>query len=168
MVFVEGAEEEHAAKKAEQSQRAAILRRFRALLEEQRNRFRSYLAALDKQQTVIESGSAEELLAHVELEEQIVADIFSIQKVIEPLDAMYRTLAPQSKSGDDVPDLKAALENLKNEAAVRVSKNKELLSGRMAAIRSEITALRNNPYAANARRSAYTDSGAASLVDIKG
>jgi hypothetical protein len=162
---------------AELEQRVAILRRFRELLIQQRDRFRSYLEALDSQQAVIESGDADALLAHVELEERIVADIFSIQKVIDPLDNMYRALVPdaaaaggdpQPPGAEEVSGLKAALENLKVEAAARSARNRELLLNRMAEIRTEITALRNNPFAANVRRSAFSDSGTASLIDIQG
>lgn len=39
------------------NQRVAILKRFRTLLTEQRDRFRSYLEVLDKQKDVIETGS---------------------------------------------------------------------------------------------------------------
>ena len=162
----------------ELAQRVAILRRFRTLLTQQRDRFRSYLEVLDKQQHIIESGNTEELLSHVEMEEKIVADIFSIQKVINPLEEMYHAVisgfgpgkAPSkdtlsSEGADEVPSLKAALEDLKNEAVIRSSRNKELLSKRMVELRSEIKTLRNNPYAANARRSA---GNTAALVDIQG
>ena len=105
----------------ELAQRVAVLRRFRTLLQQQRDRFRSYLEVLDKQQDIIATGSAEELLSHVELEEKIVADIFSIQKVIDPLETMYQAVFPgargfqRSEGADDVPDLKAALEDLKKK-----------------------------------------------------
>jgi hypothetical protein len=161
----------------ELAQRVAILKRFRTLLTQQRDRFRSYLEVLDKQKDIIEKGEPEDLLAHVELEEKIVADIFSIQKVIDPLEEMYhaalsgfdpsRTAARDpSPASDDVPDLKAALEDLKNEAVIRSTRNKELLSQRMVELRAEIKSLRSNPYAA--RRSAFSDAGTASLVDISG
>jgi len=150
----------------ELAQRVAILRRFRELLIQQRERFHNYLAALEKQQNVIESGSIEELLAHVELEEQIIADIFSIQKVIDPLEDMYQSAIPYS-SGDDIPALKVTLENLKSQAAARSVHNRDLLSSRMAEIRTEIAELRNNPFA-NKVRSAYENSMSASLIDIKG
>ncbi|MDR1637312.1 MAG: flagellar protein FlgN [Treponema sp.] len=157
----------------ELSQRVAVLRRFRDLLTEQRDRFRSYLEALDRQRQVIETGTTEELIAHVELEEKIVTDIFSIQKVIDPLDKMYRAVYPGKAgisghaAGDDVSDvsgIKSALEELKKEAIVRSGKNRDLLSRRMAAIRSEITALRRNPYLKSPRSAAP----APTLVDISG
>ncbi|HCC37626.1 MAG TPA: flagellar biosynthesis protein FlgN [Treponema sp.] len=162
----------------ELAQRVAVLRRFRTLLTQQRDRFRSYLDMLDKQQEIIETGSADALLAHVDLEEKIVADIFSIQKVIDPLEDMYhavvsgfnpsQTTRTAPSADDDVSGLKAALEDLKSEAVIRSSRNKELLSRRMAELRQEIKTLRNNPYAANSRRSVYGNNGTASLIDIQG
>ena len=165
----------------ELAQRVAILRRFKTLLTQQRDRFRAYLDVLDKQEIVIESGSAEDLLSYVEMEEKIVADIFSIQKVIDPLEEMYRSVisgfgpgkAPssdtlKSEGADEVPDIKAALEDLKSEAVIRSTKNKELLSKRIVELRHEIKALRNNPYMVNSRRSAFSDSNTASIIDISG
>jgi hypothetical protein len=154
----------------EVQERVTILRRFRTLLEDQRNRFRVYLEELDKQQDVIQSGTAEELIAHVELEEKIVADIFAIQKVINPLDEMYRAISVtghDKKTGAEVQGLKSTLEGLKKEAVVRSSRNKDLLSRRMAEIREEMKALRANPYLSGGsfnRRPAP----APTLVDITG
>ena len=154
----------------ELARRVAIVKRFRELLAKQRERFHNYLAVLDKQENIIVSGSAEDLLAHVELEEQIVADIFSIQKVIDPLELMYRTAvsgAPaDGTSDDDVPVIKSALEQLKAQAVTRSNYNRTLLSDRMAGIRTEIRALRNNPFGAG--RSMYQTANTASLIDIRG
>jgi len=158
----------------ELAQRVAILRRFKILLAQQRDRFRSYLEMLDKQQEIIEGGNTDELLAHVDLEEKIVADIFSIQKVIDPLEDMYHavvsggSLIQPVHADEEVPTLKAALENLKNEAVIRSSRNKELLSRRMVELRQEIKTLRNNPYAQAVRGFVYSGSQTATLVDIQG
>ena len=155
---------------AEIAQRVAVLKRFKTLLAQQRDRFKSYLDLLDRQQDVIETGSADDLLSYVELEEKIVADIFSIQKVIDPLDDMYHSIVGKSAGAerpDDVPGLKASLEKLKDEAVVRSTKNKELLSKRMMELRSEITALRNNPYMASNKRSSF-GGNTSSILDLKG
>jgi len=164
---------------AELAQRVAILKRFKTLLSQQRERFRSYLNLLDKQQNVIESGSAEDLLTYVELEEKIVADIFSIQKVIDPLEEMYNAVVSDrtpakshlnvesQDAQEEVPSIKASLEILKSEAVIRSTKNKELLSKRMLELRQEIKSLRNNPYA-SIGKSAFSNSNKASLVDIHG
>ena len=148
----------------ELAHRVAVLKRFRELLLVQRNRFLEYLVVLDKQRDVIEKGDTDALLSHVELEEKIVSDIFAIQKVIDPLEDLYRASYPERET--EVPKLKAALEELKNEAVQRSQRNRDLLSKRMEQLRSEIKTLRNNPFAA--RRSVYDNSGAASFIDIKG
>ena len=159
----------------ELSQRVAVIKRFKELLKAQRDRFRAYLDTLDKQQEVIQEGTAEDLLHHVELEEKIVADIFSIQKVIDPLEKMYEAVTPVSSTesalrsnenhpgADEVSSLKTALNNLKVEAAIRSERNRELLSRRMASLRSEIKTLRSNPYA---RRQANI--AAPTQIDIRG
>jgi hypothetical protein len=159
----------------ELARRVAVIRRFRELLQTQRDRFRDYIAVLDKQQDVIEQDNAESLLAHIELEEKIVADIFAIQKVINPLEAMYRTAYPGYAAGgseDDaalvsgIKNLENALDGLKAEAIARTGRNKALLAGRMDEIRGEIKTLNKNPY--RAVRPAYSDEGTASMVDIEG
>ena len=148
-------------------QRVAILKRFRELLSQQRDRFRHYLQALDKQKNVIEAGSAEDLLVHVELEENIVADIFSIQKVIDPLEAMYqdRCLGSSAAIDEEVPSLRKALEELRSEAIIRSTRNRDLLSRRMTELRQEIKTLRSNPYIIH--RSLFSQESPV-LVDIKG
>jgi hypothetical protein len=156
---------EQAISPEELNQRVVVLKRFRELLLEQRNRFRQYLEVLDTQRDVITQGNAEQLLSHVDLEEKILGDIFSIQKVIDPLEHMYRSAFPTEDSRE-MPELKSVVEELKSEAAVRMKRNKELLSARMTQIRSEIKNLRGNPFIG--RPSIYADSGAPSFIDISG
>ena len=162
----------------EVEKRVAILNRFKELLSQQRDRFRNYLDLLDKQKQDIIQDNAGDLLVHVELEENIVADIYTIQKVIEPLETMYHANFPATSKGDEsgksgilsgeaeeLPDLRKALEDLRSEAITRSQRNRDLLSKRLEEIRLEIKALRANPYAM--RRSLYSQEDAA-FVDIKG
>ena len=155
--------------------RVEVIKRFKELLKTQRDRFHAYLDTLDRQKEVIEGGSAEDLLSHVELEEKIVEDIFSIQKVIDPLEKMYHSSkieipakakhAEAKHSGhDEVSSLKEALDGLKAEAVVRSERNRELLTKRMAELRTEIKTLRSNPYA---RRSGG-NAAVPTQVDIRG
>jgi hypothetical protein len=158
----------------ELNQRIGALKRFREMLLAQRDRFREYLAVLDKERDVIVRGDAEALLAYVELEEHIVKDIFNIQNVIVPLESLCRDFAAsggaaegaQAEAEAGIGSLKEAVERLKQEAAANAARNRGLLSGRMAEIRAEIKSLRGNPYAA--RRSVYADAGAPLMVDLEG
>jgi len=152
--------------KQEIGQRTAVLKRFRELLKAQRDRFKAYLDILDRQKDTIEKGAADDLIRHVELEEKIVADIFSIQKVIDPMEEMYRAItgpARQAADHGEVNSIKSALNELKKEAVVRSKRNRELLSKRMIELRSEIKSLRSSPY--NRQRPAYSNP---SVVDIRG
>ena len=144
---------------SELGQRVAILRRFKELLKAQRDRFQAYLNTLDKQKDVIQRGTADDLIRHVELEEKIVSDIFSIQKVIDPLERLYQDTKtafpskakPQRTQGEiagdeEIVSLKEALDGLKAEAVIRSEQNRELLAKRMAELRSEIKSLKGNAY----------------------
>jgi len=163
----------------ELKQRVEVVKRFKELLKAQRDRFSVYLETLDRQREVIERGSTDDLLRHVELEEKIVSDIFSMQKVIDPLEKMYHSAkietprAPaQGKEpnsvnlsdGEEVSGLKTALDGLKAEAIVRSERNRELLTKRMAELRSEIKSLKGNPYAKRPNDSAVTPT----QIDIRG
>ena len=145
-------------------ERKALLRRFRELLQKQRDKFHTYLEVLDHQKADIETGDVDALVAHVEIEQGIVGEIFAFQKVIEPLEDLYRAAYP-SASEDDIPALKSTLEDLKTEVVERNTENRKLLKQRMEMLRHEIMSV-NNPY--SKRKSIYADAGEASLLDLKG
>ena len=168
---------------SELSQRMAVIKRFKEMLKAQRDRFQAYLNALDKQRDVIQRGTTDDLLRHVELEEKIVSDIFSIQKVIDPLEKLYQitrtsssTAASSARQGSrvqeqiddsgaaEVSDLKQTLESLKAEAIIRSEQNRELLSKRMAELRAEIKNMKNTTYA----RRNFNSAPVPSLIDLKG
>jgi hypothetical protein len=147
----------------EMGQRVAVLKRFRELLTEQRDRFREYLEVLDKQKDLIETGRTEDLNRHVNLEERILADIFSIQKVINPLEDVFHAAVREAA---DLPELRSTLEDLKTEAKTRLERNKNLLSAEMVRIRKEIKFLGGKSFVS--RPSIYADSGVSSFIDISG
>lgn len=167
-------------------ERIAILRRFRKLLEEQRNKFREYLDVLEKQQSAIEKGDTEAMLAHTELEQQIVANIGSLQKVITPMEKLYEAkgvplFGGAGSSGTDgkvsrnnnaggedaafIPHLKTDLIKLQQEVLMRNRQNCDLLRNNMAEMKNRMAMFRN-PYK-NAR-SVYANNGTASLVNLQG
>ncbi|MDR1095983.1 MAG: flagellar biosynthesis protein FlgN [Spirochaetaceae bacterium] len=149
---------------AEVASRILLLKRFRALLLQQRERFESYITVLDKQKEKIESGSVEDLIAHVELEEKIIGDIVSIQKAVEPMQAVISE--SMFATAPEVEHIASAIESLRVEAADRVERNKDLLTVRMGEIRTELTALRSNPF--TRRKSPFVSESAPSFIDIKG
>jgi len=148
--------------------RAAILRRFRELLVQQRQKFEKYLLVLDHERNDIESGDVDRLAAHVEIEEQIVSEIFTFQKVIDPLEDIYRSAYPAGSPPPEAAslgELRDSLIGLRTEVLARNAENRALLRQRMEVIRGEIAGLRM-PMAA--RRSVYAGSGDGGVLDIQG
>ncbi|GHU48256.1 hypothetical protein FACS1894200_04970 [Spirochaetia bacterium] len=148
----------------ELKQRFALIRRFKELLSAQRERFRTYLDVLDKQKMSIEHSSTDDIESHIELEEHIIADIFSIQHVIEPLETIYNSTKGSGPQSASIQDLKVSLESLKTEASAKIEQNKTLLSRRMSTLRSELRILRGNPYLQ--RPKVFAGSETASLIDV--
>jgi hypothetical protein len=149
----------------ELGQRVATLRRFRELLVQQKLKFENYLTVLDHEKTDIESGDVNKLAAHVEIEEAIVSEIFTFQKVIDPLEELYRTAYPAATDAPDVPQLKSTLSDLKDEVLRRNAENRNLLKRKMEIVRGEIAGFRNP---LSKRASIYARAGEGELVDIQG
>ena len=143
--------------------RIAILKRFRELLEEQRSKFRQYLGVLERQETVIGAGDVEAIVQHTEIEQAIVSEIQTIQKVMDPLEDMYRSAYPDAQA-DEIPELKTDLDRLKGEVLSQNEKNRELLKTHMQILRQKVVSLKN-PYAN--RTSVYaSDAHTATRIDI--
>jgi hypothetical protein len=149
----------------ELGQRVAALRRFRELLVQQRAKFENYLKVLDHERSDIESGDVDRLAAHVEIEEAIVSEIFTFQKVIDPLERIYRAAYPAAAEDPDLPELRGTLEELKVEVLRRNAENRALLKRKMEIVRSEIAGFRNP---LSSRSSVFARQGEGALVDIQG
>ena len=133
----------------EVEERIAVLKRLRFLLEEQRNKFKEYLTVLEKQQTSIDTEDSEALIKHSELEQQIVKNISNLQKVIVPMNKMYKTIAKTSNNPEN-PD--AGISKIQNELADLQQKvlaqnkiNRDLLRVHLENIKRQIANF-NNPY----------------------
>jgi FlgN protein. len=148
----------------EMDQRVAALRRFRELLVQQKTKFENYLRVLDLERSDIESGDVDKLTAHVEIEEAIVSEIFTFQKVIDPLEGIYRAAYPAAED-NELPELRERLVELKDEVLARNAENRMLLKRKMDEVRSELSGFRN-PLAK--RASVYARAGEGALVDISG
>ena len=127
----------------EVKQRVAILKRLKKLLLAQRNKFSSYLELLEHQQTDIVDGDIDKLEAHVELGKSIVKEIYAFQKVIDPLEDMYRMAYPLKEEEREVPAIKESLELIREEVSSRNKRNQELLSTRMADVRQKMQGIRS-------------------------
>lgn len=135
----------------ELNERVAILRRFKSLLEEQRGKFREYLTVLEKQQDSITSENPESLLAHTELEQQVVKNIARLQKVIVPMSKMYKANAGNDAS---IQKIQNELSDLQDKVLKQNAINRDLLKVHIEQLRAQIAGFKN-PYKAN--RSVYAN-----------
>lgn len=145
----------------EVERRVSLLKRLKATLAQQREKFQTYLKVLDAEKTSIETDAVETLRAQVELEEELVGEIHAIQKVIDPLEAVLH----QSYSGasdEETVDLKTSLEALRTQVQERSRENRGLLSRSMEALQGEVVRLRPQVRS----RNPYASRHGASLVDI--
>ncbi len=153
----------------ELNERVEILRRFRTLLEQQRGKFQEYLNVLEKQQDSISSENPESLIAHTELEQQVVKNIANLQKVILPMSRMYKSVyntaenmpEEQTKS---IEKLQSELNDLQSKVLKQNEINRDLLRIHIDNIRTQIQNFKN-PYK-NARSVYAQKQPVASLVEI--
>jgi len=144
-------------------ERIAILKRFRQLLEQQRQKFREYLVVLEKQEEMIASENVDAIVHHTEIEQSIVSELYTIQKVIDPLEEMYKSANP-GLPDTEIPKLKTDLDHLRKEVLVQNEKNRELLKSHMQVLRQRVISI-NNPYAK--RQSVYAEQvHTAARIDI--
>ena len=130
-----------------------MLKKFRALLLQQRKKFQEYLTVLEKQETSIESENSEKLLAHTELEQQVVSNIMNLQKVIVPMSELYKERGAHLEE-ESVVAIQKDLDDLQQKVLEQNAKNRELLKAHIVQIRSQISSLKN-PYKNN--RSIYAE-----------
>ncbi|MAG13030.1 MAG: flagellar biosynthesis protein FlgN [Spirochaetales bacterium] len=124
----------------ELAERVAILKRLRKHLTIQREKFRSYLDVLERQGSDIENEDTEKLQAHVELEKLIVNEIYAFQKVIDPLQDMYRAAYPAREA--EIPAIQKSLDHLKEQVLERNKRNQNLLRKKMGHVRRKISDIR--------------------------
>ena len=123
----------------ELNERVDVLRRFKAALIAQRDRFRRYLE-------VLEAGAQpdgtplDDLEFHVEMERSIVREIGTFEKTIEPLEHLYRAHDPEG--AEQIPALREALQRTRDEVIRRTTANQEVLRAQLENLREEISALK--------------------------
>ena len=151
----------------ELDERVALLRKFRSLLEQQRNKFQEYLNVLEKQQDSINTQNTESLIAHTELEQQVVKNIANLQKVIIPMQKMYKAAVPMAHTAEEnsIAQIQNELNTLQDKVLKQNQINRDLLRSHIETIRSQIQNFKN-PYK-NARSVYAQPQHVASLVEVE-
>ena len=142
------------------AERVQIPKSLRTNLLRQREKFQSYLQLLENQECAILEGDTEKLEVHVRLEQALVREIGVLQRVIVPLEELYRRAYPRQEAS--TRQLQRSLDGLRDRVLQRNMNNQKLLRSRLESLRQEIQGLRKeqrNP-------SPYARIAVPSLVDI--
>lgn len=137
----------------ELNERIALLRKFKMVLMQQREKLQQYLAVLEKQETSIETENSENLLSHTELEQQVVANIMNLQKVIVPMSKLYKERGVNIEDAS-IKAIQNDLADLQKQVLAQNEKNRQLLKSHIVQIRKQIATLKN-PYKTS--RSVYAE-----------
>lgn len=136
----------------ELDERIAILKRYRALLEQQRNKFQEYLAVLEKQSDAISAHDAYHVSTHAQIEDQLVSQLANLQKVITPMEKLYEEKHVSSDmsalnplEADPIPELKNELNKLKERVLLQNRQNREMIQERLIETKPFVQNFRN-PY----------------------
>ncbi len=144
----------------ELKERVNILKKLRETLLKQREKFRTYLEVLEQEEKAIADDDLDRLEAHIAIEKSVVNEITNFQKVIEPLDELYKKFFPESE--DSIPKLKESLERMRVKVLERNKRNQLLLKEKMELVRSEIKSLRMKVQVT----SPYANIGTPTFIDI--
>lgn len=146
---------------SEIEERVAILKNLRDYLTKKRDRLYTYLEVLDHEEEDILRDDAEKLKAHTEVEQNIVKEIYAFQKVMDPLEEMYRAAYPSKDP--ETSRLKQTIKHIQDEVLKRSKRNQKLLAERMEEVRNEVRSLRK----INKNRPLYgADAQLPSMIDI--
>lgn len=142
------------------SSNESILRSLRSSLLLQRERLSMYLRILEHQEEQIEQGEVEKLSLYVEMEQEVVRGIQAVQKVIVPLQELYRDVCPEKDR--EIETLGISMEKLRKDILERNKKNRQLLTERMGVLKEELRLFRH----ASRNFGSLLNQDAPTLVDI--
>ena len=152
----------------ELEERVRLLKRFKSLLQQQRDKFQEYLTVLEKQQDSIAEENADNLMAHAELGKQVVENLANLQKVIIPMKKMYQAANISNVANDEeIEKIQGELTHLQSQVTKQNEINRDLLRVHMESLISRINNFKN-PYKNN--RSVYATSQpqkVATLVSVE-
>ena len=141
--------------------RQNIVRKLREALSRQRDRLIGYLQQLERQERAIHDEDLAPLREHVAVEQEAMAEMHALQRVIEPLEELYAAASPRRESS--VPALRRSLSAVREKVLARNEVNQQLLRERLSAVREEIHELRGR----TSQASPFADIGAPSLLDVR-
>lgn len=147
----------------ELEERVAVIKRFKSLLQEQRDKFYEYLLILEKQEAEIRKENLESMQEYDRIGDAIIKNILDIQKVIEPIEAICKETKYEIWNAD-IGRLQEDLRSLQVAVLKQNKNNCNIIEERMFAIDEEVLKLKyKNIYPKNIY---VKDRDVANYVDV--
>lgn len=138
-----------------------IALKIRNNLINQKKRLEEYLAILEKEEEDIIKQDADKLIEHIQLENNIVEEIVSFRKILEPLEIIYFN-SPYKKD-NEILIMKSNIDNMLKRINEKQKVNKEKLSQVMENIEGRIKEIKKRIFT---RPIYYT--GDSRILDLNG
>lgn len=116
-----------------------IAKSIRKNLLSQKEKLEEYLMLLEKEDKDLIEEDPDKLIAHINLEKNIIDELSSFKKILTPLEVIYFNLP--YKKDIEILNLKQSIESLSKNVMKKTSKNKEKLETIIVKIQAEIKGL---------------------------
>lgn len=138
-----------------------IAKVIRKNLTAQKSRLKEYLKILDHEKEDIINEDPDKLIAHIELEHNIIDELSSFKKILDPLEIMY--FNSPFKKQDDIIDIKKDIEMLTDHVKIKSVSNREKLDSVLFKVKADLKGMNKKKVS----RNSYTEADS-TLVDING
>jgi hypothetical protein len=117
-----------------------IAKKIRKTLLTQKDRLAEYLNLLEKEEDDIINKDPDKLIAHIDLEKNILLELSLLKKVINPLETAY--FKSPYKKDNSVFELKDSINKLSNQIEIKSNKNKRTLELALDNVKAELKGIR--------------------------
>jgi len=114
--------------------------RIRNNLLEQKKRLEDYLFVLDKEHEDISIEDPDKLIEHINLEKNIINELISFRKILDPLEIIY--YGSPYKKDSEILNMKNKVDSLVDKVKVKSKENKEKLTTVLEKIKIDIKELK--------------------------
>lgn len=124
-----------------------LVKKIKENLLSQKEKLEKYLDILEKEEADITQRDADKLLEHIKIEQNIIEELNSFKKILEPLEKIYFQI-PYKKE-DTVFKLKESINSLSTKVKDKSENNKKILNVELEKIKVELNRLNKNSFSKN-------------------
>ena len=124
----------------EVKQKKSISIKLRKILIRQLEKYKSYRNLLEQEEKAIIKGDTDKIEVYIQLEHSIIREIYSIQKIIHPLEKSFFKVSPENE--ELIEKLHNSIEQMRKQVLLKNKSNRILLKKQLTFLKQEINSLR--------------------------